>query len=184
MRREQFEHVISAAAEVCGEAEFVVVGSQAILGTYPDAPETMLRSMEADIYPRQSPEKTDEIDGSIGDGSPFQRAFGYYAHGVAPETAKPPAGWESRLVRVEVQPRVASRRAAVACCLEVTDLVLAKCVAGRDRDWDFAREALRAGLVSAEEIRSRIDDLPGPEEQRVHIRSMLKTIVARASSTG
>jgi hypothetical protein len=51
MRREDFEHVIAAAAEVSGEDEFVVVGSQAILGTYPKAPETMLRSMEADIYP-------------------------------------------------------------------------------------------------------------------------------------
>ncbi len=28
--------------------------------------------------------------------------FGYYAHGVGPETAKAPAGWEQRLVRVAV----------------------------------------------------------------------------------
>jgi hypothetical protein len=63
MRREDFEHVIAAAAEVSGEDEFVVVGSQAILGTYPKAPETMLRSMEADIYPRRSPGKSVTLHG-------------------------------------------------------------------------------------------------------------------------
>jgi hypothetical protein len=31
--------------------------------------------------------------GALGDGSPFHAAFGYYAHGVGPETAKAPAGW-------------------------------------------------------------------------------------------
>lgn len=184
VRREEFEHVIRAAAEVCGEVEFVAVGSQAILGTHPDAPDPMLRSMEADIYPLHSPERADEIDGSLGDGSQFQRTFGYYAHGVGPETAKPPAGWESRLVRVQVEPRGGSERTAVVCCLEVTDLVLAKCVAGRDRDWDFAQEALRAGLVSAAELHARIEDLPGTHEQRMHIRRRLKAIIAAGSSRG
>jgi hypothetical protein len=179
MRREDFEHVIAAAAEVSGEDEFVVVGSQAILGTYPKAPETMLRSMEADIYPRRSPGKANEIDGSLGDGSPFQRAYGYYAHGVGPETAKPPVGWEKRLVAVQVGSRVASKRTPVAYCLEVHDLVLAKCVAGRDRDWDFAREALRAGFVSSEELRRRSDGLPVAHERRAEIRTRLETIVAK-----
>ena len=32
MRREDLEHVVGAAANVAGEDEFVVVGSQAILG--------------------------------------------------------------------------------------------------------------------------------------------------------
>jgi hypothetical protein len=39
VRRADFEHVIAAAANVTGQNEFVVIGSQAILGTYPDAPE-------------------------------------------------------------------------------------------------------------------------------------------------
>ncbi len=49
MRRAEFEHVIAAAANVTGQDEFVVIGSQAILGTHPDAPETMLMSLEVDI---------------------------------------------------------------------------------------------------------------------------------------
>jgi hypothetical protein len=106
VRREDFEHVIAAAANVTGEDEFVVIGSQAVLGSFPAAPETMLRSMEADVYPPHRPEKADDIDGALGDGSQFEATFGYYAHGVGPETAKAPAGWQERLVRVPVQSRL------------------------------------------------------------------------------
>jgi hypothetical protein len=52
MRIDEFEHVIAAAANVTGQDEFVVIGSQAILGTHREAPAVMLVSLEADIYPR------------------------------------------------------------------------------------------------------------------------------------
>ncbi len=41
MRIEQLEHLIRAAAEITGD-EIVVVGSQAILGALPEAPEALL----------------------------------------------------------------------------------------------------------------------------------------------
>lgn len=102
MRREDLHHVVAAAAQIVGETEFVIVGSQAILGSFPKAPEALLRSQEADIYPRHAPDKAVMIEGALGDGSHFQQTFGYYAHAVGPETAKAPAGWEDRLVVVEV----------------------------------------------------------------------------------
>jgi hypothetical protein len=71
VRRDEFEHVIAAAAAVCGEREIVVIGSQAILGSFIDPPETMLISMEADVYPLEAPEKARDIHGSLGDGSYF-----------------------------------------------------------------------------------------------------------------
>ena len=177
MRREDFEHVIGAAANVTGENEFVVIGSQAVLGPFPDAPDALLRSIEADIYPLADPGKSDLIDGALGDGSRFHEAHGYFAHGVGPETAKAPAGWEGRLVRVPIAARVASRRNPVAWCLEPHDLVLAKCVAGRERDWHFARDMLRAGLVRAEELVARIDWLPVDEPTRAHARSVLNRAI-------
>jgi hypothetical protein len=175
MRREQFEHVIAAAAAVTGEDELVVIGSQAILGVHPDAPSSLLRSIEADVYPAAHPEKADEIDGALGDGSPFHRAFGYYAHGVGSETVKGPAGWQKRLVRVSIPARAGSQGAPVALCLEPHDLVLAKCVAGRENDWDYAREALRAGLVDASELERRIDTLPVDRPHRDRIRMQLRS---------
>jgi hypothetical protein len=39
-------------------------------------------------------------------------------------------------------------------------LVLAKCAAGRQRDWDYAREMLRLGLVDYEVLVERIDEMP------------------------
>ncbi|MDO8185695.1 hypothetical protein Q5424_15540 [Conexibacter sp. JD483] len=44
--------MIAAAAQVADEDELVVIGSQAVLGSHPEAPAELLRSMEADIYPR------------------------------------------------------------------------------------------------------------------------------------
>lgn len=157
-----------------GEREIVVIGSQAILGTVDEPPASMLFSMEADVYPLQSPEKAIEIEGNLGDGSQFQGMYGYYAHGVGPETAKAPAGWEERLVRVEVPPRPGEAGGAVALCLDIHDLILAKCVAGRDRDWEFARDGLAAGLVQIEELLRRAGDLPVSVSARAYIQKMLE----------
>ena len=51
MNRQDLEHLIRAAAEVTNEYEFVVVGSQSILGPIPNPPAELTMSMEADIYP-------------------------------------------------------------------------------------------------------------------------------------
>ena len=181
MRREDFEHVIAAAAEVSGEREIVVIGSQAILGSVAEPPREMLFSMEADVYPLRAPEKGEAIDASLGDGSFFHGTYGYYAHGVGPETAKAPAGWERRLVHVEIPPRVGQERGPVALCLEVHDLVLAKCVAGRQRDWDFARTAIEYRLVEVDELFQRIPDLPEPADQ-AHVRQLLEGLVKQVGA--
>jgi hypothetical protein len=179
VRRHEFDHVISAAAEVSGEREIVVIGSQAILGSIADPPERMLFSMEADVYPRNDPHKADEIEGSLGEGSIFQSTYGYYAQGVGPETVVGPRGWEERLVRVEIPARVGQPESAIAFCLEIHDLVLAKCAAGRDRDWEFAQDALAANLIHVDELLRRVEDLPEPPADRAHVKKMLDGIVAR-----
>lgn len=173
MRRAELEHVIRAAAEVSGDDELVIVGSQAILGQFPDAPPGMLLSREADIYPRNRPEQADEIDGSLGDGSYFDSSFGYYAHAVGPETAKAPDGWVDRLVPI----RSANTGNATGWCLEIHDLVLSKCAAGRDRDWEFAREAIQHGLVDPGELRRRAATLPIPATRIEAVQRMLAGII-------
>jgi hypothetical protein len=66
VNRSQFEHVIAAAAEIVKDDEIVVIGSQAILGPRPDAPEALLRSLEVDLFPRGDPARAIEIDGAMG----------------------------------------------------------------------------------------------------------------------
>jgi hypothetical protein len=184
MRKADFDHLIAAAAAITGEEEIVVIGSQAILGTIEHPPAAMLRSIEADVYPRAHPDKAEEIDGALGDGSQFQATFGYYAHGVGPETAKAPAGWMDRLVRVEVRRRPGEDGTVFALCIEVHDLVLAKCAAGRDRDWDFAFDALRAELVEFPRLLDAVETLPLDAAGRAHVRSMLEGIQVRVEAAG
>ncbi len=101
MKREHMEHILRAAAAVTNEREFVVVGSQALLASIPCLPEPLDQSMELDLYPLSNPEAADLIDGTIGELSPFDGTFGYYAHGVGPETAVLPRNWRSRAMVVE-----------------------------------------------------------------------------------
>jgi Nucleotidyltransferase of unknown function (DUF6036) len=178
VRRAELEHVIRAAAAVAEDDEIVVVGSQAILGQFPDAPESLLVSREADVYPRNHPERGDEIDGSLGDGSYFDSSYGYYAHAVGPETATLPAGWERRLIEV----RNPNTGGATGWCLEIHDLLLSKCVAGRERDWEFIGEALRHHLADTEELRRRADGLPLSKAEIGAVRETVDGIVARAGS--
>jgi hypothetical protein len=98
MNRAALEHILRAAAAIADERDFVVIGSQAVLGQFPHAPDALLASIEADIYPRQAPAKSDLIDGAIGELSMFHQTFGYYAHGVDETTATLPSGWMDRLV--------------------------------------------------------------------------------------
>ena len=152
------------------------------LGLSDDLPKSMLVSLEADMYPLHDPASSDLIDGALGDGTQFHLAFGYYAHGVGPETAKAPSGWQDRLIRREVPPRVASTRTAVAWCLEPHDLVLSKCVRGDERDWAYAAEALGARIVQPDTLLARVADLPVTDELRDHIEKMLRGIVLRPRS--
>lgn len=76
MNRKQLEHVLRACGSIAGCREIVVIGSQALLASCPDAPDALLRSMEVDCYPLDDPAKADLIDGSIGELSPFHETFG------------------------------------------------------------------------------------------------------------
>ena len=76
MTRPQLEHVVRAAAAITGDNEIVVIASTSILGQFPDAPPEMLGSIEADVFPRNHPERFELID-VIGEMSRFQETFGY-----------------------------------------------------------------------------------------------------------
>jgi hypothetical protein len=156
MQRPQLEHIIRAAAGITGAQEFVIVGSQAVLGQFPDAPAELLVSIEADMFTLRNPADADLIDGSIGEGSPFHQTFGYYAHGVAAETAVLPAGWQERLVPV----RNSNTGGGTGLCLEIHDLAVSKLVAGRDKDLDFVGSLFRHRLVRAETVHERLATTP------------------------
>ncbi len=152
MRRSDLEHLIRAAGRIAGERELVIIGSQSVLGQFPDAPVALLMSMEADLYPRAHPELADKVDGAIGEGSAFHQAHGYYAQGVGPDTATLPRGWQRRLVRVDNP----NTNGYAGLCLEVHDLSISKYVAGREKDREFTRELARHGLIDGMTLQKRL----------------------------
>ncbi len=144
--------MIRAAATIAEDDEIIVIGSQAVLGQFPDATGALTVSNEADVYPKNLPERADLIDGSIGEGSPFHDTFGYYAQGVGPTTAVLPEGWETRLIRVSNP----NTRGYVGLCLEIHDLLLSKYVAGREKDARFCAAAAAAGMAERDVLSQRL----------------------------
>ena len=75
MNREQLANVLRAAARIAGDGTILVIGSQAILGTYDagELPSRAIVSMEADLafFDDVDEAKADDVDGSIGEASPF-----------------------------------------------------------------------------------------------------------------
>jgi hypothetical protein len=110
------------------------------------------------------------VDGSIGELSPFHRTFGYYAHGVGPETAVLPGGWEDRLVPVQNE----NTRGVMGLCLEIHDLAVSKYVAGRDQDLAFVRSAHRHDLVDGPTLLRRLEATPLDDERRRLVETRIR----------
>lgn len=177
MNRSQLEHVIRAAATIAGDDEIVVIGSQAILGCHPEAPPELCVSADVDLYPRHHPERADLVEGSIGELSPFHETFGYYAQAVGPATAVLPGGWEERLVPVPTT-------AGTGLCLEPHDLAISKYVAGREKDFEYLRAAIRHGLLARETLLGRLDSTPVPAAERSRLRQVIERDFAGTPSIG
>ena len=149
MKREELEHVLRASAAITTDKSFVVIGSQAVLLPYPDAPKELLLSNEVDLYPAMHPERADLIDGAIGQLSTFHDTFGYYADGVGPDTAKMPADWMefAKLYYIGDITVVSP---------DLHDVAVSKCVARRDKDADWVRALLRHRMIDAVRLEARL----------------------------
>jgi hypothetical protein len=169
MRRDQLEHAIRTACQIIGQPEVIVVGSQAILGTYDESqlPAAATMSIEIDVLPiADSNEATarlaDLIEGIAGELSPFEELHGFSIDGVDLETAILPDGWRDRLVRVQNANTAATSGEPrfTGLCLDKEDLCVAKLIAFREKDRNFVAALLQADLVDADLIASRLQTIP------------------------
>jgi hypothetical protein len=167
VKRNELEHVLRAAGAISGIREWVIVGSQAILGARPDAPDEVLVSQEVDLFAPDDEAASDLIDGSIGERSPFHDTFGYYAHGVGPKAAVLPRQWRTRAVTI----RSDATDGVTGICPHPSDLAISKLAAWREKDQDFVRSLLRHGIVTPGEIEARTGELD--PELAARIRSRL-----------
>lgn len=173
MQRSDLEHLLRAVGEISGDKEVIVIGSQSILGQFPDAPHELLASMEIDCYPRNHPELSDKVDGAIGEGSRFHALHGYYAQGVGPETAVLPEEWQKRLVTIENE----NTGGITGLCLEVHDLAIAKLVAGRPKDLQFVRVLSRREMINKKMMKARLRDTKVASELRKILTGRIKAVL-------
>ncbi|MHB1592812.1 MAG: DUF6036 family nucleotidyltransferase [Streptosporangiaceae bacterium] len=169
MRRDQLEHAIRAACQIIGRPEVIVVGSQAILGTFgeDELPLRATMSGEVDILPiASSNEETvqlaDRIEGVAGEFSPFEELHGFRIDGVDLGTSALPEGWRDRLVRVQNANTAGPGGGPqfTGWCLDKEDLCVAKLCALREKDQNFVSELLNAGLVDSGVIAARLSTVP------------------------
>lgn len=172
MTRDQVEHILRAAGAITGRNEWVIVGSQAILGAVPEAPAEITLSEELDLYAPGDEHASDLIDGSIGERSPFHETFGYYAHGVGPETATLAPGWLQRAVRI----RSDATAGVSGLCPHPSDLAVSKLAAWREKDRDFVSALLRYGITTPAEIEERMAELDESTVTRIRLR--LRSVLA------
>ena len=171
MKREELEHIIRAAAEITGEREFVIIGSQAVLGQFPDAPSPLLVSMEADVHPIHAPQMGIDIEGAIGYGSLFDSTHGYHADGIEGGLPPLPEGWQRRLIPV----RNTNTNGATGWCLEVHDIAAAKYVAAREKDLRYTRELWEFGMLDPENLAERIRTIRiDPPEKRAYVEALVQ----------
>ncbi len=157
MRREQFDHLVRAVGRILEPTEVVVVGSQSILGAFPDLdrfPESLVRSVEVDFLPVPDPgeELADRVDAFVGELSLFHQTHGVYGEGVGERTAILPEGWQERLIRY----RNEATSGVTALCLEPHDLAVSKLVARRPQDYEFCQALVEAGLADPKVIAERL----------------------------
>lgn len=173
MRRDQLEHAIRTACQIIDHPEIIVVGSQAILGTYDmdDLPADVTMSIEVDVLPiaisnEETGRLADLIEGVAGEFSSFEQLHGFSIDGVDLGTAVLPDGWRGRLVKVQNANTAAPAGEPVftGWCLDKEDVCVAKLCAFREKDRNFVASLLDAGLVDAAVLGVRLEAVPGKNQ--------------------
>lgn len=156
------------AKKLTKHREFVVIGSLCVLGIVQKSsgvPERMLLSIDVDCYTKDDPGRIFELEGKLGQGSPFEARHGFYLDPVSPDIATLPEHWAFRLIPIELGDGI------VVHFLDPNDAAVSKYARCEPRDREWIRAGLEARLLSAPVIESRfrqtafLDDV---ERERAH----------------
>lgn len=177
MKKRQVDHVLRAAGRITGERRFIIVGSQALHGKYPDLADEILTSFEVDLIASDQTDRTEWLN-VIGVDSQFHETYGYYADAVDTGTAILPKGWRGRLVNLPPGDTDGVR----GLCLDPHDLAIAKYAAFREKDLVFTRELARRGIVSEQQLLTLLEQTRISDDLRERIRARITADFAAAGS--
>lgn len=145
---------LDKAAQVSGEREFIVAGSQALLGTLPEGPEMLRLSTDIDLYSRTA--VSDDVQRLLikefGQFSDFIETHRWEIEPIGPwvmYTALP--GWESRLVKTETP------GGTIGYCISPLDIAYNKAEAGRPKDLVYLAGLFQARIVLPSQIKDAMD---------------------------
>ena len=164
-------HLVRAVTTSINVYEVIVIGSQSILGSYPNAHKDLLKSDEADFIPILSPEQlmaydtqhySDLIEGGFGKNSRFEKAFGVYADGCDFTTASLPIDWKDRLIPVQNE----ETDLKIALFLDPYDLAVAKIIAFREKDVNFVKTMYDEDMLISKVLKERLATVPNIEQAR------------------
>ena len=150
MTREDLRRLFHEARRLVGETDYVVIGSLSALGYAGRVPPRMAISVDVDAWCKSAPARVFELARQLGQGSVFEVKHGYYLDPVSPHIATLPADWESRLVRIELEPSLA------AWFLEPHDAAVSKYARLEPRDREWIRAGLSAKLLSLAILEARM----------------------------
>ena len=150
MRREDLRLLFARARDLCGETDYVVLGSLAVLGHAGEVPQRMAASLDVDAYSKGDPGRILDLTSALGPGSPFEAEHGYYLDPISPRVATLPDAWEERLLRIQLEPDL------VAWFLEPNDAAVSKYARMEPRDREWIRPGFRAGILSMAIIQARV----------------------------
>lgn len=120
----------------------IIIGSQAALLEWPDAPIIVRTSGEIDAYPgnirewedRNQEPASEEINALFGWGSTFHEEFGFYIDGVDDRTAKLPPDWRAEAVTRTI---VDDGGELTAIAPSARDLIVSKLHRLTEKDKDY-----------------------------------------------
>jgi hypothetical protein len=149
---EDLRKLFESAKGLTNHTEFVVVGSNSVLGVPRDRalPPRMTMSIDVDAYTKSDPGRIFDLEKHLGQGSPFELENGYYLDPIAPNLPTLPEGWESRLFKVKFDGHL------VVYFLDPNDAAVSKYARCEPRDREWLQAGLAAGILSPAVIEYRM----------------------------
>ena len=181
--KKKIRHILRSVAAITQARSFVIIGTGAVVAGLKHVPLDMMMTRELDIY-AESPDSeqlSDLIDGTLGEGSQFDVANGYYAHGVGVRTACMPSDWKTRATVISIP----NDPGAVCLCPDPNDIAIAKACAWREKDRDWLVAGARGGVLRPDVMLSRIGDIDNPNAPDADtVRARVITIMAAVPRPG
>lgn len=152
MRKSDLFELIREISEISTEEKPIIVGSQAVHAVTEDLPEIVRKSIECDfLFTGGKAETRAEINKKLGVFSRFQLEHGFYADALGLATVVLPTDWQKRL-----QPLLNQKGETIAYCVEIHDVAVSKLISGREKDFQFLKDAFWREIIAVEEFLTRV----------------------------